>query len=67
MRPPDDDEPQDWWVASTLIPLAAATTGPLANLMSVVALVIPWRNNILWDQENVDGSPIEIGYKDPTW
>ncbi|KAL3447403.1 hypothetical protein BJX65DRAFT_295773 [Aspergillus insuetus] len=67
MRPPDDDEPQDWWVASTLIPLAAATTGPLANLMSVVALVIPWRNNIIWDQENVDGSPIEVGYKDPTW
>ncbi|KAJ0417427.1 hypothetical protein BJY00DRAFT_303446 [Aspergillus carlsbadensis] len=67
MRPPDDDEPQDWWVASTLIPLAAATTGPLANLMSVVALVIPWRNDIIWDRDNVDGSPVEVGYKDPTW
>ncbi|KAL3467150.1 hypothetical protein BJX64DRAFT_248940 [Aspergillus heterothallicus] len=67
MRPPDDDEPQDWWVASTAIPLAAATTGPLANLMSIVALVIPWRNDIIWDQDNVDGTPVEVGYKDPKW
>ncbi|KAL2831585.1 hypothetical protein BJY01DRAFT_226597 [Aspergillus pseudoustus] len=67
MRPPDDDEPQDWWVASTAIPLAAATTGPLANLMSIVALVIPWRSNIIWDQDNVDGTPVEVGYADPKW
>ncbi|KAL2813962.1 hypothetical protein BJX63DRAFT_393206 [Aspergillus granulosus] len=67
MRPPDDDEPQDWWIASTAIPLAAATTGPLANLMSIVALVIPWRNNIVWDQDQGDATPVEVGYKDPTW
>ncbi|RDW93481.1 potassium channel family protein [Aspergillus mulundensis] len=67
MRPPDDDEPQDWWVASTAIPLAAATTGPLANLMSIVALVSPWRNNILWDQVGVDGTVVEVGFADPKW
>ncbi|KAL2827233.1 hypothetical protein BDW59DRAFT_171515 [Aspergillus cavernicola] len=67
MRPPDDDEPQDWWIASTVIPLAAATTGPLANLMSIIALVMPWRNNIRWGQVNVDGTVVEVGYKDPKW
>ena len=35
MRPDDDDEPQDWWFCSTAIPLLAATTGPLANVMSI--------------------------------
>ncbi|KAL4911352.1 hypothetical protein BDW74DRAFT_172814 [Aspergillus multicolor] len=67
MRPPDDDEPQDWWVASTAIPLAAATTGPLANLMSIVALVSPWRNNILWDRVGIDGTAVEVGFTDPKW
>ncbi|KAL5336556.1 ion channel [Aspergillus crustosus] len=67
MRPPDDDEPQDWWIASTAIPLIAATTGPLANLMSIIALVIPWRNNIHWDQMGVEGTPVQVGYLDPRW
>ena len=35
MRPADDDEPQSWWFCSTAIPLLAATTGPLANVMSI--------------------------------
>ena len=32
-----------WWFASTAIPLLAATTGPLSNVLSIAALVTPWR------------------------
>ena len=38
MRPADDDEPQSWWFCSTAIPLLAATTGPLANVMSIAGM-----------------------------
>jgi hypothetical protein len=34
-RPVEDNEPQDWWFCSTAIPLLAATSGPLANVMSI--------------------------------
>lgn len=67
MRPPDDDEHQDWWLASTAIPLVAAATAPLANLMSIIALAMPWRNNIHSDRDSVDGTPVEVGYEDPRW
>lgn len=53
---------RDWWIASTAIPLAAATAGPLANVMSIVALVSPWRNRIY-----VDDKPKEVGIHDPRW
>lgn len=43
LRPWDDDEEQDWWFASTAIPLLAATLGPLANVLSIAALVTSWR------------------------
>ena len=43
LRPWDDDEEQDWWFASTAIPLLAATIGPLANVFSIAALVTYWR------------------------
>ncbi|KGO77616.1 Ion transport 2 [Penicillium italicum] len=67
MRPPEDDEPQSWWVASTAIPLVAATTGPLTNVMSVVALVMPWRSKILPNAETAAGTSIQEGYPDPHW
>lgn len=35
LRPDDDHEEQDWWFCSTAIPLLAATSGPLANVMSI--------------------------------
>lgn len=35
LRPEDDEEPQDWWFCSTAIPLLAATSGPLANVLSI--------------------------------
>ncbi|RHZ62298.1 potassium channel family protein [Aspergillus thermomutatus] len=67
LRPPDDDEPQDWWVASTAIPLIAATTAPLANVMSIVALVMPWRSHIFFDQTDSLGNPLQVGFTDPRW
>lgn len=67
MRPSEDDEPQSWWIASTAIPLVAATTGPLANVMSIVALVIPWRSKILANEHSAAGTSIQEGYEDPPW
>lgn len=43
LRNMDDELPQDWWFASTAIPLLAATIGPLANVLSIAALVTTWR------------------------
>ncbi|KAF7173156.1 hypothetical protein CNMCM5623_005375 [Aspergillus felis] len=67
LRPPDDDEPQDWWLASTAVPLVAAATGPLANVMSIVALVMPWRCHIFFDQKDSLGNPLQVGFSDPRW
>ncbi|TIA09306.1 voltage-gated potassium channel [Aureobasidium pullulans] len=47
LRPWDDDQEQDWWFAGTAIPLLAATIGPLANVLSIAALVTPWRMCLL--------------------
>ena len=65
MRPVDDDEDQDWWAASTAIPLLAATTGPLANVMSIAALVSPWRNNYDPAFPGIDAK--SVGFPDPKW
>lgn len=67
MRPSEDDEPQSWWIASTAIPLVAATTGPLANVMSIVALVMPWRSKIISNEHTAAGTSIQEGYADPHW
>ncbi|KEQ70843.1 hypothetical protein M436DRAFT_53156 [Aureobasidium namibiae CBS 147.97] len=47
LRSWDDDQEQDWWFAGTAIPLLAATMGPLANVLSIAALVTPWRMCLL--------------------
>ena len=65
MRPDDDGEPTDWWFCSTAIPLLAATIGPLANVMSIAALVTSWRNNYNPDYPNEDAE--SIGFPDPKW
>ena len=66
MRPNDDDnEDQDWWWASTAIPLLAATIGPLANVMSIAALVTSWRNN--YDPVYPGADSHSIGFPDPKW
>ncbi|KAF7718485.1 Uncharacterized protein PECH_003711 [Penicillium ucsense] len=67
MRPAEDDEPQSWWIASTAIPLVAAATGPLANVMSIVALVSPWRNKMISSDIGRAGTTIQHGFDDPHW
>lgn len=65
LRPDDDDQPRDWWFCSTAIPLLAATTGPLANVMSIAALVTSWRNN--YDPANPGIDADSTGFPDPRW
>ena len=80
LRPWDDDEDQDWWFASTAIPLLAATIGPLANVLSIAALVTSWRMCLvpginskhadvcLWNGSNDLGQPLEgTPFADPKW
>ncbi|KAI9833133.1 MAG: Potassium channel [Thelocarpon superellum] len=64
-RPDDDTDPQDWWFASTAIPLLAATIGPLANTLSIAALVTSWRQNLPDDGTGSDVAG--HGYADPHW
>lgn len=66
-RPPDDDEPQDWWFASTAVPLIAATTSPFANVMSVVALAMSWKSEIHPEQQDPEGNPVQVLLADPRW
>lgn len=65
LRPDDDDEPQNWWFASTAIPLLAATTGPLANVMSISALITSWRCR--FDPAYPQQDAKAIGFPDPRW
>ncbi|KAF2205739.1 voltage-gated potassium channel [Delitschia confertaspora ATCC 74209] len=56
----------DWWFACTAIPLLAATLGPLANVLSIAALVTSWRETVFVDGEFVpefDG----VKFADPRW
>ncbi|KAG9238853.1 hypothetical protein BJ875DRAFT_285333 [Amylocarpus encephaloides] len=68
LRGKTDDLPQNWWFASTAIPLLAATIGPLANVLSIAALVSTWRvtlpnNGVL--PEGADAFGVDI--PDPRW
>ncbi|KAL8849937.1 MAG: hypothetical protein Q9221_005116 [Calogaya cf. arnoldii] len=65
LRPDNDDEPQDWWIASKAIPLLAATLGPLANVMSIAALITSWRNNYDVNDPGVDA--LSVAVPDPRW
>ena len=56
LRPWDDDEEQDWWFASTAIPLLAAAIGPLANVFSIAALVTSWRMCLIAGVEGLDAA-----------
>ncbi|ESZ99124.1 hypothetical protein SBOR_0534 [Sclerotinia borealis F-4128] len=63
-----DDLPQDWWVASTAFPLIAATIGPLANVLSISALVTKWRADLPDDGQLPFGSDENgVGVPDPQW
>lgn len=65
MRPEDDDEAQDWWFASTAIPLLAATIGPLANVMSIAAIITSWR--VRYDEGHQGQDDHSVGFPDPRW
>jgi len=59
---------RDWWFASTAIPLLAATIGPLANVLSIAALVTKWRVTLPNNgqlPEGADDNGIDI--LDPHW
>ncbi|KAF2089620.1 voltage-gated potassium channel [Saccharata proteae CBS 121410] len=60
------EQASTWWFASTAIPLLAATIGPLANVLSIAALVTTWREWVIVDGESV--SELEgVGTDDPRW
>ncbi|KAJ9651351.1 Potassium channel, partial [Neophaeococcomyces mojaviensis] len=65
-RARDDDDPTDWWFASTAIPLLAATFAPMANMLSIAALVVYWRN---WTQTDdpITKYSTSYGQRDPQW
>lgn len=65
MRPPDDDEPEDWWFASTAIPLLAATLGPLANVLSIASIVSTWR--VRYDPTQPGNQDAATAIEDPHW
>lgn len=65
MRPDEDGEEGGWWFASTAIPLLAATLGPLANVMSIAALITSWRNN--YDTAYPGQDSYSVGFRDPHW
>ena len=67
LRARDDDDPTDWWFASTAIPLLAATFAPMANLLSIAALVVYWRNTITTPDTPATYYSLSKGDKDPGW
>lgn len=75
-RADDDDDPTDWWFASTAIPLIAATFAPMANVLSIAALVVSWRNNLVTEictdgvctpTTSATAPDASIGFPDPSW
>ncbi|ORY63236.1 uncharacterized protein BCR38DRAFT_410182 [Pseudomassariella vexata] len=68
LRGKQDDLPQRWWFASTAVPLLAATQGPLSNVLSIAALVTPWRVALPNGGELPEGvDDAGIGIEDPRW
>ena len=70
LRADNDDDPSDWWFASTAIPLIAATFAPMANVLSIAGLVVYWRNKIVQPpgpNYDIQYQETSVGYKDPKW
>ncbi|PMD47601.1 voltage-gated potassium channel [Hyaloscypha variabilis F] len=68
LRGKTDNLPQDWWFASTAIPLLAATIGPMANVLSIVALVSTWRVTLPNNGQLPEGTDdAGINIPDPHW
>lgn len=67
MRGFDDDGERDWWFASTAIPLLASAIAPLANVVSIAALVTSWMMDI---SDGSGGIVSELNgrpFDDPNW
>ena len=47
------------------IPMLAATTGPMANMFSIAAIVTPWRNVI--SDNGAASDVVSVEYPDPRW
>ncbi|KAH8911384.1 voltage-gated potassium channel [Coniochaeta sp. PMI_546] len=61
-------KPNRRWFASTCIPLVAATIGPLCNVLSIAALVTPWRVALPNNGELPAGADDSgVGISDPRW
>jgi len=59
---------RDWWFASTAIPLIAATIGPMANVLSIAALVTKWRVTLPNNGQLPEGTDDNgVGIPDPHW
>jgi potassium channel subfamily K len=67
MRGYDDQDDTDWWFASTACPLLAATTAPLANVLSIAALVTYWRMNVSDGKGGTVPDFEGVPYRDPRW
>ena len=67
MRGFDDDEETDWWFAGTAVPLIAATLAPLANVLSLAALVTYWREDLDDGQGNKLPELQGLPFRDPRW
>lgn len=67
MRGFDDDEVTDWWFAGTAVPLIAATLAPLANVLSLAALVTYWRENLDDGHGNRLPELQGVPFRDPRW
>jgi len=63
----DDDEQTDWWFASTAVPLIAATLAPLANVLSLAALVTFWREDLDDGHGNRLPELKGVPFRDPRW
>jgi hypothetical protein len=63
----DDDEHTDWWFAGTAVPLIAATLAPLANVLSLAALVTYWREDLNDGQGNRLPEVQGVSFRDPKW
>lgn len=55
----------DWWFASTAIPLIAATFAPMANVISIAALVVSWRDQLTETGPLAEDNAVDI--PDPHW
>jgi potassium channel subfamily K len=59
---------RSWWFASTAIPLIAATIGPLANVLSIAALVTTWRATLPNNGQLPEGKDeAGVDIEDPHW